>query len=250
MVLSLFFGGVEVVIISTHMSGQYPFWRSQCRIQIIHIFTQSSLREKDFCWVIAVLIDTVVTDISAERKDDVCNFYCVELMVKQRRRSAGCLTSAPSICLFAHRKQSKIHTHAYNSSLQSLLIISSRVVGMWLFSDLIFYKTFVWNDIITTSYVFSHIRVCVDWSVDFCVSRIIQKTVGWISIVLGRTMDLDILFNSQGIMHGCIIPQHNEDHDLICIVVLVVSCFRSNELKESYHADVQVHTWYNRFTHF
>lgn len=138
MVLSLFFGGVEVVIISTHMSGQYPFWRSQCRIQIIHIFTQSSLREKDFCWDKAVLIHTVVTDISAERKDDVCNFYCVELMVKQRRRSAGCLTSAPSICLFAHRKQSKIHTHTYNSSLQSLLIISSRVVGMWLFSDLIF----------------------------------------------------------------------------------------------------------------
>lgn len=90
----------------------------------------------------------------------------------------------------------------------------------------------------------------VDWSVDFCVSRIIRKTVGWISIVLGRTMDLDILFNSQGIMHGCIIPQHNEDHDLICIVVLVVSCFRSNKLKESYHADVQVHTWYNRCTHF
>lgn len=68
--------------------------------------------------------------------------------------------------------------------------------------------------------------MCVDWLVDFCVSRIIQKTVGSISIIL------NILFNSQGIIHGCIIPQHNEDYDLICIVVLVLSCFRSNKLKE------------------
>ena len=130
MVLSVFFGDVEVVIILTCVSGRYPFWRSRCRIQIIHILTQSSLREKDFCWDIAVLIHTT---FSAGGKDDVCNFYCVELMIKQRKRSAECLTSAPSICLFAHRKQSKIHTHTYNSSLQSLLIISSRVVGMWLF---------------------------------------------------------------------------------------------------------------------
>lgn len=195
MVLSVFFGGVEVVIISTHMSGQYPFWRSQCRIQIIHIFTQSSLREKDFCWVIAVLIHTVVTDGFCRKKRRRVQFLLCWVDGKTEKKERW-MFDFSSFHLFVCSQKTKIHTHTYNSSLQSLLIISSRVVGMWLFSDLIFYKTFVWNDIITTSYVFSHIRVCVDWSVDFCVSRIIQKTVGWISIVLGRTMDLDILFNS------------------------------------------------------
>ena len=90
----------------------------------------------------AVLIHTVLTDAFCRKKrkekKTMCanKFYCVKLMVNQRKRVLDVwLQLLPFVCLL--RKQSKIHTHMYNSSLQCLLIISSHVVGMCLFSDLI-----------------------------------------------------------------------------------------------------------------
>lgn len=105
MVLSVFFGGVEVVIISTHMSGQYSFWRSRCRIQIMHIFTQSSLREKDFCWVIAVLIHTVVTDCFCRNKRRRVQFLLCWVDGKTEEGALDVwLQLLPFVCLLTENK--------------------------------------------------------------------------------------------------------------------------------------------------
>lgn len=112
MVLSVFFGGVEVVIISTHMSGQYPFWRSQCRIQIIHIFTQSSLREKDFCWVIAVLIHTVVTDGFCRKKRQRVQFLLCWVDGKTEKKERW-MFDFSSFHLFVCSQKTKQDSHPH-----------------------------------------------------------------------------------------------------------------------------------------